>query len=670
MSSEGAPQELYMGVDIESGSPLSSTNRAKYSVVIIDQSLKLIAKHQSVPLATIIRLAWEYRPRSIASDNVMELSLDGSTESIARLLSLLPPGTKLVQATATEDGLVDVLEAARRAGIDVASSKLSPMRTAFIVAAVVAKGGGQSVGFSREKTYIVVSRGRNTKSGGWSQARYQRRIRASVKIAADKVKEALDNANIDYDVFYKTSEGGLDSAIFIVYAPREKLIGIVRPHRGIDYSIRIETKYEGELVFGGATSKPSRPLIVGVDAGMTTGLAVLDLEGRVLHLGSYKELDRGKIVSIVSSLGKPVIVTTDVADPPELIRKLAAQLGAQLYLPNYNMSVAEKEYLASRATANSELKPKTPHERDSLAAAYRAFIEYHNKLSQVEAYASKLEFDIDIDELKADVVKGATLAEAVEKQIAKLLGNIDEKYESMNVINRQQVQQPCADSSKVELLEAQKMSLEKQLEDLRQRLFYEERELYLAKKQLKAELLKDDEIRALKGRVSELESSLAKLQGEQEHLQEEIQSLRRVLVDVASGRLVVARRVSELRSSQLKRSEEQLGPISANEVVIVDNVTAFDSNAVEYLSKAGVKAILVNDADSPLANAAKNRRIAPLRVNEYAIIQVAGLYFVSSKVISDAMEFIAKLKSQESSDAALLSLLNEYRAMRGKGSTP
>ncbi len=91
MSSEGAPQELYMGVDIESGSPLSSTNRAKYSVVIIDQSLKLIAKHQSVPLATIIRLAWEYRPRSIASDNVMELSLDGSTESIARLLSLLPP---------------------------------------------------------------------------------------------------------------------------------------------------------------------------------------------------------------------------------------------------------------------------------------------------------------------------------------------------------------------------------------------------------------------------------------------------------------------------------------------------------------------------------------------------------------------------------------------------
>ncbi len=139
---------------------------------------------------------------------------------------------------------------------------------------------------------------------------------------------------------------------------------------------------------------------------------------------------------------------------------------------------------------------------------------------------------------------------------------------------------------------------------------------------------------------------------------------------MASGRLVVARRVSELRSSQLKKSEEQLGPISANEVVIVDNVTAFDSNAVEYLSKAGVKAILVNDADSPLANAAKNRRIAPLRVNEYAIIQVAGLYFVSSKVISDAMEFIAKLKSQESSDAALLSLLNEYRAMRGKGSTP
>lgn len=669
MSSEGAPQELYMGIDIESGSPLSSTNRARYSVVIIDQSLKLIAKYQSVPLATIIRLAWEYRPRSIASDNVMELSFDGSTESIARLLSLLPPGTKLVQATATEEGLVDVLEAARRAGIDVASSKLSPMRTAFIVAAVVARGGGQSIGFSREKTYIVVSRGRNTKSGGWSQARYQRRIRASVKIAADKVKEALDNANIDYDVFYKTSEGGLDSAIFIVYAPREKLVGIVKPHRGIDYSIRVETKYEGELVFGGAEPRPSRPLIVGVDAGMTTGLAVLDLEGRVLHLGSYKELDRGKIVSIVSSLGRPVVVATDVADPPELVRKLAAQLGAQLYLPNYNLSVAEKEYLASRATADSELKPKTPHERDSLAAAYRAFIEYHNKLSQVEAYASKLEFDIDIDELKADVVKGATLAEAVEKQITKLLGSTDEKYERISITNKQQPQQPCIGSSKLELLEAQKASLEKQLEELRQRLFYEERELYLAKKQLKAELLKDDEIRTLKGRISDLEASLVRLQGLQESLQEEVQNLKRMLIDVASGKLVVARRLSELRSSQLKRAEEQLGPISANEVIIIDNVTTFDSNAIDDLSKAGVKAILVSDVNSPLANAARNHGIAPLKADNYTVIQVAGLYFVSSKVIKDAMDLLAKLKAQESSDATLLTLLNEYRTMRSKSSS-
>ena len=659
---------IYMGVDIEAGSPLSRSGKPLYSVVVISDELKLVAKHQAVPLAGIIRLAWEHRPKAIASDNVMELSPSGTTDGLARLLSLLPPGTKLVQATSTDDGFVDVKEAAKRLGLDVGYSKLSPMRTAFIVAAIAAKGGGKEVGFSREKTYIVVSKGRFTKSGGWSQSRYQRRIRASVKIAADKVKEALDRANIDYDVFYRSSEGGIESAVFIVYAPREKLTGLIKPHRGIDYTVKVETKYEGELIFGSSDQSPPRPLIVGIDAGMTTGLAVLDLDGRVLHLGSYKEIDRGEVVSIVSKLGRPVIVSTDVSDPPELVRKLAAQMGAQLYLPDYNLSVAEKEELASRATEYSELKPSTPHERDSLAAAYKAFLDYHNKLSQVEAYVSKLDIDLDIDELKADVLRGLTLANALERQIGKLLGEPESETEKQQATQRsgEQGSPTECDRGEVELLEAQKAFLEKQLSELKERLYHEERELYLTKKLIKMEVLKDEEIRKLKDSLTSLEGRVDQVSKENERLNSYILELKKIIPMLAAGKVVLARRLPELRTASIKRSEDLLGPISSNEVVIVDNYNNFDRDAVTELERRGVKAVLLDEPRCSLGNALKDAGIAPLDKKAYHITAVDDMYFVESKAINDALRVLSSIRESRAVNERLAKMIEEYRKGRIK----
>jgi len=44
------PQRLYMGVDIESGSP-ETPERARYSVAVVDQDLRLVLKAQGVSLA-------------------------------------------------------------------------------------------------------------------------------------------------------------------------------------------------------------------------------------------------------------------------------------------------------------------------------------------------------------------------------------------------------------------------------------------------------------------------------------------------------------------------------------------------------------------------------------------------------------------------------------------
>ena len=67
-------KELYMGVDIEEGNPLSSTKRTLYSIIIVDAEGKIIEKQSRAPLSRLIRLAWYYKPKKIAFDNIMEIA--------------------------------------------------------------------------------------------------------------------------------------------------------------------------------------------------------------------------------------------------------------------------------------------------------------------------------------------------------------------------------------------------------------------------------------------------------------------------------------------------------------------------------------------------------------------------------------------------------------------
>ena len=656
---------LYMGVDIESGSP-EANERARYSVVIVDKDLRLVMKAQGVTLAGVIRLAWEKRPQVIASDNVFELAPGGSTEGLARLLSLLPPGTQLVQVTSTEEGFVDLREAARRAGLDLGSQKPTPARTAFIAAAIAALGKGQRVGFTQEKTYIYVSRGHGGSGGGWSQARYQRRVRASVKMAAEKIRERLESAGIDYDVYYRSSEGGLEAATFIVYAPREKLIGLVRPHRGVDYTIKVETKYEGELVFGDEKGTLSlRPVIVGIDAGMTAGLAVLDVEGRVLHLGSYKEVDRGEIISVVSKLGRPILVATDVKDAPQLVRKLAAQLGAQLYTPDYDLAVVEKEELSARATEGSELRPRTPHERDALAAAYRAFLDFKSKLAQVESYVSNIDIDIDAEEVMADIIRGLTMADAIERQIERLMGQPQRQVAQQQ--ERQTKPRTC-DDARAELLEAQKVALERQVQELRSRLDEAERALEDMRRRARAELMKDAEVARLRADAERVKALLSETQARAKALEETVEALRRALLMVSSGDFVLARRLQALRVQEIRRSEAQMGELRHGELIVVESSSQFEREAVERLARAEAAVLLV-EVDSPLADALRSNGVPVLPLKDYRTLQVDDMVLVESRALKDAEAQARELRTRVR-DELLARLLAEYRMSRSSQAGP
>jgi predicted RNase H-like nuclease (RuvC/YqgF family) len=132
-------------------------------------------------------------------------------------------------------------------------------------------------------------------------------------------------------------------------------------------------------------------LIVGVDPGTTTGLASVDLKGRVVDLFSSKDLGIDKAIEHLVSLGSVSVIATDVAPAPGFVLKMASKLGAIVYAPPESALVLDKIALTRSHRTDDA------HQRDSLAAALIAYGAYRNKFAKIDS--------LGMDPSKADEVK-------------------------------------------------------------------------------------------------------------------------------------------------------------------------------------------------------------------------------------------------------------------------
>ena len=649
-------KEFYMGIDIESGSPLSKENH-KFTAIILDKDLKMVNKINSISLSSLIRLAWEWKPKSIATDNVFEIVPD--EKSLSKFLSLLPPQTDLIQVTINEGKFVELKEVAKQLNLEVDQTKLSPSKTAYLAAVIASKGKGVKIGFSNEKTQIIVSKGRWSRSGGMSQGRYQRRIRASVNIAANKIKESLEKAGIDYDMFVRKGDGGIDSAVFTVYAPRERLFGIVKPHKGIDYIISIKSVYDGKILFGNNNEKPEKPIIVGIDPGITAGIAIIDLNGNILYLGSKKEMDRGDIISLIYSFGKPILIAVDVDIIPDMVKKLAGQINAEIYVPHEDMLVADKSDLALKATGGNN--PDTTHERDALAAAYKAYLNYKSKLSQVESYVEKIDIDLDIEKIKADVIRGVTIAEAIEKQINEML-NINENY-------KEQINNNCNNDNqnfneliyKMQKLEAEKIILENKLNEMKKSLSMAENEIRIAKQNLKAELLKDEEIKKLKGDVLRLNSLINDIETNLNVANEKNNIFKNLLMKILNNEIIILKRLQYLKISNIKKVEEIYGKIKEGDILLIEDQGSFENEALNYIERSKVYGVLLSREDTSLSELLTKKGIVVLNKNKYNIFDIDIFTFGPSTILNDIKVKEKEIRKVKEDSVNLKNIIEQYR---------
>lgn len=128
-------------------------------------------------------------------------------------------------------------------------------------------------------------------------------------------------------------------------------------------------------------------LIVGVDPGVRTGLAVLDLEKNLLKLYSERDLSEEDVIEIVSKEGIPAVIACDVNPAPGFVEGIASKVKAGLFVPKKDLKVRKKNSLVHNFLGRI---PKDNHKRDALASGIRAYNFHSARINELERKLKKL----------------------------------------------------------------------------------------------------------------------------------------------------------------------------------------------------------------------------------------------------------------------------------------
>lgn len=221
-------------------------------------------------------------------------------------------------------------------------------------------------------------------------------------------------------------------------------------------------------------------LIVGIDPGTTTGIAILNFNGELLELLSSKNIGLKGVIEKIIDRGKASLIATDVNPCPTFVSNLATKLGAKLFVPKESLHVQEKNILTKN------YKVMDNHQRDALAAAITAFNFARKKFLDTNMQLS--------DEMKHLLLQGENVKKLdnhAKREILSIKKEIDVK---VNKQNKKYKEIHAYDKSK-------EIELKDEISFLKDKIFEKEKELkklrFLLKRakiNYKLELRRDEEI--------------------------------------------------------------------------------------------------------------------------------------------------------------------------------
>lgn len=335
-----------------------------------------------------------------------------------------------------------------------------------------------------------------------------------------------------------------------------------------------------------------KDLIVGIDPGTTSSIAILNLKGKLESKMSKKNFGKEEIIRKIASKGRPVLIGVDISSPPSLAEKISHSFNAKLFSPEKDLQIKEKEELTR------EYDVKNSHERDALASAINAFNFHKPKLKKVEKIISELSLYPYEERIKSLILKEEieNISSAIERIVESEEKEEEEKEEKVekkkgrdeleNEIKKLKSNLTVArDSVKSlrnysERLKEEKNEVKKDLKKIRE----EKEELEEGRKD---EILKDDEIHRLSRRLSTLTRKLEEIKRENKNLKKKLGIYQEIEAKRKKG-LIPVIVVENFKKNKLMKSEFEIN----NRIIFFRKIENPDASVIKYLKNENVRAVM------------------------------------------------------------------------------
>ncbi|WP_411719228.1 DUF460 domain-containing protein [Natronomonas sp.] len=565
------------GVDIQSGDVRGDA--PSYAVVTYDGET---IERDVVSLRKLHRRIEGEEPAIVATDNTYELAEDKA--GLVRFLRGLPSETKLVQVTGDERP-EPLSRVASRHGVPYGKQ---PMQEAEAAARLAARNVGYEVSAFTNTTEIKVSRGRSTGSGGWSEDRFTRRIHGSVKKTAREVESKLETAALEYEQDVTEKYGGYSQARFEVEATPAELP--VSEHRSGDTRIEIERERRDGIEYQ-PLAKRRDHVVVGIDPGTTTAVAVTDLDGSVLDVWSSRTVDTADVVEWIVEHGRPIVVAADVEPMPETVEKIRRSFDAAGWIPDSDLSVDRKLHRTREEHYDND------HERDAMAAALFAFDDHAD---QFERIAEKVPPQFDRGEVIATVVSDG---ESVESALEAMRDDDGSETEE----SAHDPRELTDDEKKIKRLKDRVQRLEGHVEDLRETVSRKdeqidelESELSEARREERREARERREVTRLERETERLKRELSEAETANEQLEDKLERLKELwkldhsnFADVAEQKrgLVPVKPVEQFTKGAIRQADDEYG-IAPDDVVYLRDASGAGRETAERLAGYDPRVVL------------------------------------------------------------------------------
>jgi len=452
-----------------------------------------------------------------------------------------------------------------------------------------------------------------------------------------------------------------------------------------------------------------------LDPGLTVGVAILDLSGKIISVDSFKEISRAELIKYIMSHGKTVLIATDVQTPPKMVKKFATALNSKISSPYKDLAVGAKiesveDYVKERGYSY-ELQdgdyyplPQNAHERDALAAAIHGYKKNQQKLLLIERRIQNHDLSIkEVDDIKIMVINDVPITKAINtvleainasskvfdglisssisedyvgskpainlneskigikisksatevENIQDLVSKLKQKLKSQNKQNRNLQKRNCILEEKVRQYQDEIFSMEKKIE----KLHY----------QYSQDILQQKEIATKTAIIKGLQEKYYAERSLRKQLEENLQAIKGTKALELSKKAFPVKIIDTFTKDGIREAIDYWN-IKQGDVVLLRNSKGGGSQTASLLIRMGVKAVITTDSMSHRAEEVFKKNMIPILESDSVNLKITDEFAViyEEDLVKEMERWKGDQENQQRKEnkKKMLKLIEEYRVQR------